>query len=171
MAIHFNAGNDRFENAFWNGVATFYGDGGDSTYPFVTLDTVAHEVAHGFTEQNSGLIYRDQSGGMNEAFSDISGATAEAYMKEADWLDGQSLMTHKDAMRYFEDPSLDGHSVGSMDTALALTSIAPVASTTEPSICCQTRLVGICENPSKLLLLPIKCTGHLIQHSTQERVA
>ena len=115
LAIHYNAGYDRFDNAFWNGVATFYGDGGDSTYPYVTLDTVAHEVAHGFTEQNSGLIYRDQSGGMNEAFSDISGATAEAYMKEADWLDGQGLMKHEDAMRYFEDPSLDGHSVGSMD--------------------------------------------------------
>ena len=114
LAIHYNEGRDSYANAFWNGVATFYGDGGDFIYPFVTLDTVAHEVAHGFTEQNSGLIYHSQSGGMNEAFSDISGATSEAYMKEVDWLDGQGLMKYEEAMRYFEDPSKDGHSRGSM---------------------------------------------------------
>ncbi|MGA4816010.1 M4 family metallopeptidase [Pseudomonas aeruginosa] len=41
----------------------------------------AHEVSHGFTEQNSGLIYRGQSGGMNEAFSDMAGEAAEFYMR------------------------------------------------------------------------------------------
>ena len=102
-------------NAFWTGYLTIYGDGDDSFYPFVTLDTVAHEVAHGFTEQNSGLIYSSQSGGMNEAFSDITGATAEAYMKEVDWLDGQGLMKYDEDLRYFEDPSKDGHSRGSMN--------------------------------------------------------
>ena len=32
-----------------------------------------HEVSHGFTEQNSGLVYSGQSGGINEAFSDMAG--------------------------------------------------------------------------------------------------
>ena len=36
-------------------------------------DVVGHEMTHGVTERNSGLIYWGQSGAMNESISDIMG--------------------------------------------------------------------------------------------------
>ena len=69
-----------------------FGDGATRFYPLVSLDVSSHEVSHGFTEQNSGLIYRGQSGGINEAFSDMAGEAAEAYFKEEnDFLIGYSI--------------------------------------------------------------------------------
>ena len=38
-----------------------FGDGATTFYPLVSLDVAAHEVSHGFTEQNSGLVYSGQS--------------------------------------------------------------------------------------------------------------
>jgi bacillolysin/neutral peptidase B len=35
------------------------------------LDVIAHELTHGVTEYTSNLIYKDQSGALNESFSDI----------------------------------------------------------------------------------------------------
>ncbi len=56
-----------------------FGDGASYFYPLVSLDVSAHEVSHGFIEQNSNLIYSGQSGGINEAFSDMAGEAAEFY--------------------------------------------------------------------------------------------
>ena len=47
------------------------------------LDIVAHELAHGLTDYSSGLIYRNESGALNEAFSDMLGTGAEFYYGEA----------------------------------------------------------------------------------------
>ena len=113
MVVHYG---DMVENAFWDGRVTSFGDGRSMFYPLVVLDVVAHEMAHGFTEQNSGLIYRGQSGGMNEAFSDIAGGAAEAYMKESDWMIGDdAFKAENEALRYFIDPTQDGRSIGHMD--------------------------------------------------------
>ena len=72
-----------------------------------------HEVSHGFTEQNSGLIYRNQSGGINEAFSDIAGEAAEYFMHgKNDWLVGAQIFKKDGALRYFDDPAKDGRSIG-----------------------------------------------------------
>ncbi len=51
-----------YENAFWNGEVITFGDGNTTFYPFVSLDVMAHELGHGFTEQHSGLVYAGQSG-------------------------------------------------------------------------------------------------------------
>ena len=59
IRIHF--GRD-FENAFWDGKVITFGDGASVFYPLVTMDIMAHELGHGFTEQHSGLIYAGQSG-------------------------------------------------------------------------------------------------------------
>ena len=40
-----------------------YGEGATTFYPLVSLDVTSHEVSHGFTEQNSGLVYSGMSGG------------------------------------------------------------------------------------------------------------
>ncbi len=61
------------ENAYWDGYGLLFGDGKNVFYPLTSLDVTAHEVAHGMTAYTSALIYADQSGGLNEAFSDMYG--------------------------------------------------------------------------------------------------
>jgi len=111
LRVHYS---NNYENAFWNGSSMTFGDGKSYFYPLVSLDVVAHEVSHGFTEQNSGLVYRSQSGGINEAFSDIVGEAAKFYMLNTnDWMVGANIFKQSGALRYFKDPTLDGRSIGS----------------------------------------------------------
>ena len=112
LRIHYGT---EYENAFWDGTYTNFGDGKDVFYPMSSsLNVVAHEVAHGVTEQNSGLEYIDQSGGINEAYSDIAGEAAEYYANgQVDWLVGADVMRGKaKALRYFADPAKDKGSIG-----------------------------------------------------------
>ena len=105
-----------YENAFWDGTFTSFGDGKDFFLPMSTsLNVVAHEASHGNVEQNSGLEYVDQSGGINEAYADIAGETAEYFIKgQVDWLVGADVMKGKTkALRYFEDPRKDKKSIRS----------------------------------------------------------
>ncbi|KZN69275.1 M4 family metallopeptidase [Pseudoalteromonas luteoviolacea] len=109
MRVHYS---NNYENAFWDGRSMTFGDGKDRFYPLVSLDVSAHEVSHGFTEQNSGLVYRYKSGGLNEAFSDMAGEAAEFYMKGTnDWLVGQDIFKGSGALRYMNDPTKDGRSI------------------------------------------------------------
>ncbi|MBO0200937.1 M4 family metallopeptidase, partial [Vibrio alginolyticus] len=73
----------------------------------------AHEVSHGFTEQNSNLIYSGQSGGINEAFSDMAGEAAEFYSRGSnDWKVGFDIRkSPTGALRYMDNPPLDGRSI------------------------------------------------------------
>jgi Zn-dependent metalloprotease len=111
MRIHYSK---NYENAFWDGSAMTFGDGASMFYPLVSLDVTAHEVSHGFTEQNSGLIYSGESGGINESFSDMAGESAEFYMhKKNDFMVGAEIFK-KDGqgLRYMNDPPKDGKSIG-----------------------------------------------------------
>lgn len=102
-----------FENAFWNGSAMFFGNGFNRLYPLVSLDVLAHEVSHGFTQQNSNLTYSGQSGGINEAFSDMSGEAAEYFTRGTnDFLVGAELLKDGVALRYMATPTSDGKSIG-----------------------------------------------------------
>ncbi len=49
----------------------------------VTDDIVGHELAHGFTEFTSGLIYQNQSGQLNESVSDIFGELVDLFNGDA----------------------------------------------------------------------------------------
>ena len=67
-------------NAFWDGTQMVYGDGngGQGCLPLARAqDVTAHELTHAVTENESGLIYSGESGGLNEAMSDIFGAFTE----------------------------------------------------------------------------------------------
>lgn len=109
MRVHYRSG---YENAFWNGVAMHFGDGASRFYPLVSLDVSAHEVSHGFTEQNSNLVYSGQSGGINEAFSDMAGEAAEFYMKgKNDFQVGAEIFKANGALRYMNNPPQDGRSI------------------------------------------------------------
>ena len=76
MWVHYGT---NYGNAFWTGKQMVFGDGDTYFYPFVVLDITSHEISHGFTEQHSGLEYFGQSGGMNEAFSDMAGEAAKYF--------------------------------------------------------------------------------------------
>jgi vibriolysin len=113
MRVHYGR---NYENAFWNGRAMSFGDGATTFYPLVSLDVSAHEVSHGVTEQRSGLIYSGESGGMNEAFSDMAGEAAENYMNGSnDWKVGEQIFKANGALRYMDDPTKDGRSISHAD--------------------------------------------------------
>lgn len=73
--IHF--GN--FNNASWNGSAMTYGDGTGGLDIFTALDICAHEIGHAVCSHTADLVYQNESGAMNEGFSDIWGACIEHY--------------------------------------------------------------------------------------------
>lgn len=108
-----------YNNAFWNGNSMTYGDGNGVTFsPLVSLDVVGHELTHGVTQFSAGLIYSGQSGGLNEAVSDIFGNMVERYAKGAsgnNWKVGEEIYTPGngtgDALRYMDNPHGDGSSV------------------------------------------------------------
>jgi Zn-dependent metalloprotease len=64
--VHYDSG---WCNARWTGSEMIYGD--DCT--IVADDVVAHELTHGVTDYESGLVYQNQSGAINESFSDLWG--------------------------------------------------------------------------------------------------
>ena len=64
--------SSNYQNAFWDGSKMTYGDG------FAAADdVVAHELSHGVTEYASGLVYSNQSGALNESYSDIFGEAVD----------------------------------------------------------------------------------------------
>lgn len=110
MKVHYSS---NYENAYWDGSAMTFGDGASTFYPLVSLDVASHEVSHGYTEQNSNLTYSGQSGGINEAYSDIAGEAAENFMRGSnDWLVGADIFKGTGALRYMDDPTRDGRSIG-----------------------------------------------------------
>jgi vibriolysin len=109
MKVHYGS---NYENAFWDGAAMSFGDGATRFHPLVSLDVSAHEVSHGFTEQNSNLTYSGQSGGMNEAYSDMAGEAAEFFMKGSnDWLVGADIFKGTGSLRYMSNPPQDTKSI------------------------------------------------------------
>jgi vibriolysin len=109
MRTHYSA---NYENAFWDGAQMSFGDGANTFYPLVSVDVAGHEVSHGFTEQNSNLTYSGQSGGMNEAFSDMGGEATEFFWKGSnDFLVGPEIFKGAGALRYMNNPTQDGRSI------------------------------------------------------------
>ncbi len=112
-----------YVNAFWDGTQMNYGDGdGRTSGPLTTLDIAGHEITHGLTERTAGLIYRNESGGLNEAMSDIMGTGVEWYASQQnsavafDWSMGEDAWTPtngdpNDALRYMDDPTKDNYSI------------------------------------------------------------
>jgi Zn-dependent metalloprotease len=105
------------DNAFWNGSRMVFGDataGGPFTGSFTaTVDVVAHELTHGVTQYTvpGGLDYVDQSGALNESWSDVFGSIVKQWAKKqdvktADWLIGGGLMKAEfgTALRSMKDP-------------------------------------------------------------------
>jgi bacillolysin len=76
--VHYRkVANQSLFNAFWNGSVMSYGDG--DTNPLTSIDVCGHEIGHAVCTYTAGLAYQNQSGAMNEGFSDIWGACIEQY--------------------------------------------------------------------------------------------
>jgi len=105
-----------YVNAYWDGTQMVYGDGdGTQSSPLTVLDVVGHELTHAVTNTSSNLTYSNESGALNEAMSDIFGASIEAYRDGAvsanTWKVGEECWTPAtagDALRYMNDPALAG---------------------------------------------------------------
>ncbi|MBR8641542.1 M4 family metallopeptidase [Streptomyces tuirus] len=118
-----------YNNAFWddNCFCMTYGDGdGKVMGPLVSLDVAAHEMSHGVTSKTAALTYSGESGGLNEATSDIFGTLVEFYANNAkdpgDWLIGEKVVRSglgRDALRYMDKPSKDGKSADCWSEKLA----------------------------------------------------
>ena len=101
IAIHYD---NNFNNAFWNGTYMVYGDGDGLVFNSLAncLDVAAHEMSHGVIETSANLIYQNQSGALNESFSDIFGAMVD----RDDWLIGEDCtLAPPGFLRSLQDPS------------------------------------------------------------------
>ncbi|WP_121704673.1 M4 family metallopeptidase [Streptomyces sp. E5N298] len=118
----------RYNNAFWDDgcFCMTYGDGDGTTFgPLVSLDVAAHEMSHGVTSKTAALTYSGESGGLNEATSDIFGALVEWHADNSadpgDYRIGEKVVRDgfgRDALRYMDRPSRDGSSADCWTTSL-----------------------------------------------------
>ncbi|MBO7939028.1 M4 family metallopeptidase [Streptomyces sp. S9] len=109
---------NNYVNAFWQDscFCMTYGDGSGNTHPLTSLDVAAHEMSHGVTSATANLTYAGESGGLNEATSDIFAAAVEFDADLAadvpDYLVGEKIDINGNGtpLRYMDKPSKDGSS-------------------------------------------------------------
>ncbi|ORT55436.1 M4 family metallopeptidase [Streptomyces sp. CB03238] len=107
-----------YVNAFWQDscFCMTYGDGANNARPLTSIDVAAHEMTHGVTSNTAKLVYSGESGGLNEATSDIFAAAVEFYANNAqdkgDYYVGEKIDIRGNGtpLRYMDKPSKDGSS-------------------------------------------------------------
>ncbi|MER5728318.1 M4 family metallopeptidase [Streptomyces sp. NPDC002138] len=107
-----------YVNAFWDDgcFCMTYGDGTGNNDPLTSLDVAGHEMTHGVTAATAGLEYSAESGGLNEATSDIMGTSVEFYANNpsapGNYLIGEQININGNGtpLRYMDKPSKDGGS-------------------------------------------------------------
>ncbi|MEU2284474.1 M4 family metallopeptidase [Streptomyces sp. NPDC013178] len=117
---------NNYVNAFWQDscFCMTYGDGEGNAKPLTSLDVAAHEMSHGVTSATAGLTYSGESGGLNEATSDIFAAAVEFHSgltaDVPDYLVGEKIDINGDGtpLRYMDKPSKDGSSRDYWDSTL-----------------------------------------------------
>ncbi|MGZ3098996.1 M4 family metallopeptidase [Streptomyces sp. H72] len=118
----------RYNNAFWDDgcFCMTYGDGDGTTLgPLVSLDVTGHEMSHGVTSSTAALTYSGESGGLNEATSDVFGTLVEFHADNpadaGDYLIGEKVVRPglgRDALRFMDRPSRDGSSADCWSSTL-----------------------------------------------------
>lgn len=112
LTVHY--GRD-YDNAFWDGTQLVFGDGDGDIFERFTkpVDVLAHEFAHAVTEHTAGLVYRGQSGALNESVSDVFAICLKQRLLGQDaasgsWLIGEGLFTPSVAARGLRDMAAPG---------------------------------------------------------------
>ncbi|MFD7578666.1 M4 family metallopeptidase [Kitasatospora sp. NPDC059817] len=116
--VHYGS---NYVNAFWDDscFCMTYGDGSGNTNPLTAIDVSGHEMTHGVTSATANLNYSGESGGLNEATSDIFGTmvewSANLPADPPDYLIGEKLNIFGNGkpLRYMDKPSKDGNSADS----------------------------------------------------------
>ncbi len=96
-SVHYSLG---FDNAFWNGGQMVYGDGDGKLFIdfYKSPDVIGHELTHGVTQHESGLVYAGEPGALNESISDVFGAVFRQWLlklpasNENGWLIGSGIL-------------------------------------------------------------------------------
>ena len=122
--VNFGVG---FDNAFWDdaNLVMVFGNGSGVVFKDLTgdIDVAGHELTHGVTQFTAGLNYTpDQSGALNESFSDMLGSAIDALHNHRDatshnWLIGEDIMAddlYGEALRNMAEPgtAFDNPSMG-----------------------------------------------------------
>ncbi|MFD7578614.1 M4 family metallopeptidase [Kitasatospora sp. NPDC059817] len=116
--VHYGS---NYVNAFWDDscFCMSYGDGNGDAAPLTEIDVAGHEMSHGVTAATANLNYAGESGGLNEATSDIMGTMVEWYANLPSnppnyWI-GEliNLNGNGTPLRYMDQPSKDGQSADS----------------------------------------------------------
>ncbi|MFC5721704.1 M4 family metallopeptidase [Streptomyces gamaensis] len=114
--VHYGS---NYVNAFWDDscFCMTYGDGQGNAHPLTALDVAGHEMTHGVTSATAGLEYSGESGGLNEATSDIMGTGVEFFAHNpnnpGNYLIGEQIDINGNGtpLRYMDQPSKDGSSL------------------------------------------------------------
>lgn len=121
LSQYFGQFSDFFVNAFYAGGGIMvYGVGlppgfttNHQTWNFTSgaIDIVGHELTHGVTAYTSNLIYLNESGALNEGFSDMMGTSIEFFfqppgdgVEHADYLIGEDVI-RPGGLRSMSDPA------------------------------------------------------------------
>lgn len=101
-------------NAFWNGSVMLFGGGdGTSISSLTSLDIVAHEFTHAITQHSAALVYRNESGALNESFSDIFGTVIEFKednISNRDWKIAEDIFINSSSfLRNMANPNDKSH--------------------------------------------------------------
>ncbi|MET0759829.1 MAG: M4 family metallopeptidase [Flavobacterium sp.] len=108
--VHYST---NYDNAYWNGSVMTYGDGSGTYFDILTsIDVAGHEIGHAVCTKTANLAYQNESGAMNEAFSDIWGACIEYFAAptKSRWLIGEDIERRAGhlALRSMSNPKSEG---------------------------------------------------------------
>ncbi|WP_317898518.1 M4 family metallopeptidase [Aurantibacillus circumpalustris] len=101
-----------YANAFWDGQRMTYGDGNSSGSMkiFTALDVCGHEITHGLTSNTGAMVYSNESGALNESYSDIFGTAIENFGRPSNWnwKIGEDITNNGNGLRSMSNPNAYG---------------------------------------------------------------
>ncbi|MDR7252152.1 hypothetical protein J2X46_001128 [Nocardioides sp. BE266] len=112
LTVHYGS---RYNNAFWDGTQLVFGDGDGKVFERFTkpIDVLAHEFGHGVVEHTADLVYRNQSGALNESVADAFAACLKQRVlgqeaADGDWLIGEGIFKPGIEARALRDMAAPG---------------------------------------------------------------
>ena len=112
LTVHYGS---RYNNAFWDGTQLVFGDGDGRVFERFTkpVDVLAHEFSHAVVEHTAGLVYRGQSGALNESVADVFASCLKQRLlgqeaADGDWLIGEGIFMPSISARALRDMAAPG---------------------------------------------------------------